>query len=156
MGTVARKKPAKKAEVTNGHLFEIIDTTCLEASTNLTYFVEDVSRTTKSRQVTQSLLEAAVRVKRLRDEADAAYKAFEAMAKKHHEDGGSFSSGRVAITFPETVRRSPKWKDEAIKVAGELAEERGEEFNVKEWVDMVIETYPTSTSQSVALVESEG
>jgi hypothetical protein len=103
----------------------------------------------------QKLLEFGVILENLGKAVTTTRKAFDAKALEHKAGEGSFEHGIVAITFPETERRSPKWKDEATDRARQLAEAAGEDFDPKKFAKEVTETYPVTVSRKVKLTVSE-
>ncbi len=102
----------------------------------------------------QKLLEFGVILERLAASVSKTRKAFDAKALGHKDTEGSFEHGKVAITFPETLRRSPKWKDEATDRARQLAEAEGEDFDPKAFVADIITNYPPTVIRKVKLTES--
>lgn len=103
----------------------------------------------------QKLLEFGVLLERLAASVSTTRKAFDKKALGHKDSEGDFEHGKVAITFPETLRRSPKWKDEATHRARQLAEAAGETFDPKVFNAEIIESYPTTVIRKVKLTVSE-
>jgi hypothetical protein len=72
----------------------------------------------------------------------------------HRDAGGTFEHGLFGIAFPETHKRSPKWKEEAIKLGRELALLKGETWNEDAFCRSIQESYPETTSVSSCITES--
>lgn len=157
MGTL-KKKAGKRNGNGNGTkiaaefagLLEDLDALQLEAATKAAMISESLEGVHTNWTFPQAALQAALVLKAIKEVAEGAYKEFEKRAKGHIEAGGSFEPGKVAITFPETTRRNPKWKDEALALAELL------EYNIDEYVEEVTDKYEPVTSVRVKLTESAG
>jgi hypothetical protein len=152
MAAIKRKPGAKSVLMETETMRSTAD--ALEESIGA--FSEKLDTLTPGATCDQSIMEVALMFHRIQEAAKKSYELFSEAAKVHKEKGGKFSLGRIAITFPERTERRPKWKEEAVKVAGELATVRGEGFSEEVFVQEVQAQYPATTSVSVKLVESEG
>lgn len=85
-----------------------------------------------------------------KDSADA----LEALAEAHHAAKGSFEHGRMAILFKPTSKRSPKWKDEAIRLGRDLAALKKEEFDEEAFVEAILKGYPSVPGSETKIIES--
>ena len=107
----------------------------------------------------QELLSAALTSRRLAQVLSTADKNFVAAVLRHNEAGASMQAPlmegapSVLVTLKETTRRTPAWKKEALAFAQELAEERGESFDVKSAEAEVLDRTEPKTSTSVKLEE---
>jgi len=61
----------------------------------------------------------------------------------------------VAITFPETTRRTPAWKAVAIDQAAKLSAHLNLGFAEQAWVDEIVAGTEPKTSVAVRLTRSE-
>ena len=68
-----------------------------------------------------------------------------------HSVDGKFETGKIAITFPQTIRRNPRWKEIAIGLRRELD---GGELDEKVYVTEITEDIEPSVSTRVKLTES--
>lgn len=158
MGTTLKKRAKKKNGNGNGTkiaaafatLSRQIDTLALEASTQCAMIEEGLEDVHRNWAFPQEALEAALILARLQKTVAAAYKKFEEQAKRHREAGGGFTDGRVAISFPETSSRRPKWKEEAVALA--VAAGKSEKAYIKE----VEQRTTPSTLVKVKLTENAG
>jgi hypothetical protein len=103
----------------------------------------------------QGVLEVGVLLERAAKMVKDAEGIFDDSAKLHKTTGGHFEIGRVAITFPETTKVSPKWKDEACIAGRALCEAKGTSYDEEVFVKSVQSKYPATTSVSVKLTKSE-
>lgn len=87
--------------------------------------------------------------------------AFSNFALERHKLGAGFAHETdpgdklVAVTFPSRAGAiTPKWREEAERIARELAEVKGETFDEKEWEAQIRSRYtPGAGSTSVKLEE---
>jgi hypothetical protein len=69
--------------------------------------------------------------------------------------GGRFELGALATKFDSSDKRSPKWKEEAIKLARAAAVARGDaSFDGEAWAKQIADSYPPTTSHSFEIIES--
>lgn len=110
-------------------------------------------------QEDQSFALSARRLVKLLTQND---KQFVAAVLRHRDDSGSFEkpltevigAPSVALSFKETIRRTPAWKKECLEVGKELADAMGEEWDAQVYEDSVLATYEPKTSISVQMEES--
>jgi hypothetical protein len=110
----------------------------------------------------QELQSFALTNRRLKDLFTTTDKNFATTVLKHKEAGGVFEkplteivgAPSVALSFKETIRRTPRWKEEAMTFAEELADSLGEQFDRPKAEAEVIERTEPKTSLSVRLDES--
>jgi hypothetical protein len=102
----------------------------------------------------QALLRAKLLLDGTLKKLKALGETIEARGKEHFTANGEFEPGKIAVTFPVTVRVAPKWKDEAIKLAEEKAELLDKEWDEAVYVKGVQESYPASESMKMKLTES--
>lgn len=152
-GVQAVYDAADKAEVAvQVHTVETLVKSVDSSLTGVQTFIESIE---SGVIFPQKLLEFGVLLERLAKSVATTRKAFDKKAVEHKTGEGSFEHGKVAITFPEAERRSPKWKDEATDRARQLAEAAGEEFDPKTFVAGVIDGYPATIIRKVKLTVSE-
>ena len=99
----------------------------------------------KGAVVSQSALRLRLLLGDIADSIGDLCKSFDAHVKAHYEAGGDFEGGKVAITFPSTAPACrPKWKEEAVRLAKELAALRGDVFDEVGFLNQIKEAYPAT------------
>jgi hypothetical protein len=110
-------------------------------------------------QEDQSFALSARRLVKLLTQND---KTFIAAVLRHRNDSGEFEkpltevtgAPSVALSFKETIRRTPAWKKECLEVAKELSVAMGDQWDEKVYEASVLDTYEPKTSISVQIEES--
>lgn len=74
--------------------------------------------------------------------------------KEFRKEGGVFEEGKYDALFPESSARSVKWKEEAIKLAEELATLKKLPWSSTEFVEGIQTKYPQNTSTRVQITEA--
>lgn len=69
-------------------------------------------------------------------------------------NGVAFEPGRFAVLFDTTYKSSPKWKEEAVRLARSLAALKGEAFDEESWATSIAASYPKLPSTSVEIAIS--
>lgn len=150
-----KKKPVKKkaAEVVNMDVSTFLDV-AEQFQVVCEAFDTEIGRESTVGVFTQSRLSIALLLERIKKIAEGTYKNFRDGALAHYELSGEFEHGAIAITFPQKTSRSPKWKQETIDRAREIALTEGSEFDETAFVTEVQDSYPATTSTSVKLTKS--
>jgi len=87
----------------------------------------------------------------------------DSLLKAHKAANGTYEPGAYTVVFSSTDKRSPKWKEEAVRLGREcfllrqeLAELRGEAFtevwDEKVFCAQIVAKYPPSTGSSVKVL----
>lgn len=73
----------------------------------------------------------------------------------HLEKGGRVEKGALLANLVTTEKRSPAWKDEAVKLASTLARRQRKKFDLDKFVAAVLKRTPTSTCSKVKITPAE-
>lgn len=73
----------------------------------------------------------------------------------HLEAGKPVERGALLATLAVTEKRSPAWKDEAVKLAGQLARKARRKFDLDKYVAAVLKRTPTSECKKVKILPAE-
>lgn len=84
----------------------------------------------------------------------AALKMLDERLKARRTASGGFEDGPLKVQYNASSKVSPKWKEEAVEVAGLLANAKGVPFVEDLYVDRVKKKYPASESISVSVVNA--
>ncbi len=107
--------------------------------------------------LSQSSLRTAWALKAIKSLAESATKLFDEAVKPW--DGKlseAFEPGELVIQIDNNPKRSPSWKDEAIKQAGKVAELQAVPFIEAVYIARVQDATPLADSKSVKIVEVTG
>ncbi len=150
MATATKKKTKAKAPKKLAgaarQLVEALASDVTDATDTVTRALEGL---TKNMNLSQDSLEAIILLQKMQKKMADVVKAFNKKAIAHKEDKGSFEHGRIAINFNVSAKRTPKWKDEAVKLAAENGEVE------KDFTDRILEATEKTYSTSVKLTISE-
>jgi hypothetical protein len=113
-----------------------------------------VEKLDESIQCPQALLRALIVAEAVEKAAKKLVSNLQTKFLAHADAQGAFEPGKIAVQITETSRRSVSWKDEAVRLGEELADEKGDEWDKKEFEKDISSKYPKSTSRKVSLVES--
>ena len=170
MGTVAKKtvtkpapKPAGKSmteqaamlraviPLTTNPLIDALALACSTATQELSLPVEK-----RNAMVHQDVLSAVLILWCAATDLKKSLEVIEGSLKAYKNASGAFEHGRFAILFKSVDKASPKWKEEAIKVAKALHEalNDGTVFDAAKWAEATASAYPKNTSVSLDIVES--
>ena len=159
MGTIAKKTPTKSDATPLAALAKSIPLATLDPALDVVYGLGDkvvayLLTLPRTALFPQLVLRFALVIDIAISRLEKYQEAIKGAVGAHYSSGGPFEVGKVAVTFPSSSKRSPKWKEEAQRLAHELANLKGEPFDAEKWADSVAGTYPLKESVSVKLVES--
>lgn len=123
---------------------------------------EDLTGLTKAGRFTQGMQQVSWLIRtRLKKLVDTADKLADSTILHHRDEKGPFAQPRamgdlpgVLITFKETERKSPQWKELAVEQAALVAELRGVPFDRKRFLDRILDGVTPKTSVKPQLTES--
>jgi len=159
----AAKKAAKKSAIKKiacpslDAITESIDGVITEddPGTALMQVAKHLASLTESDAVSQDALEAYDALKAIETAVKKAVSAAKEQLVRKRDQGLGFEPGEYIISFPETTRVAPLWKNEAIATATLLAEERGEVFVADEYIEEIHSKYEPKTSVNVRVDHAE-
>lgn len=144
------KKPVKKAATPTAIAGDLNPTV-----TKVTEALAPLLTGLESGPFPQELLSLYKAMEAHKARIEGVMKRIETEAKAHKGRKGVFQDGRFEATFPVTSRVSPKWKDEAMRLAEELAAEKDEAFLAEAVENDIKSKYPATTSTGFKVVKVE-
>jgi len=104
----------------------------------------------------QELLQAAFLLERIEKSAKKLTEVIEAAAVQHFKAGKSFQRGRYAATIEldKPGRKTPKWKEIAIKERTALCEKLSIPFDVEAYEKAILAVTDPSKKDAVTIVET--
>jgi hypothetical protein len=159
------KKPQKKGKATTSPILNVGDVSILSgdiqqmaeqfrAMLDAVEHVPNAESDDTAAIFTQDMMAMKLHVDAMTEAVSAAQDRFKEVAKKHYDENGVFESGQVAISFPEQSGTRPKWKDEALLQAKQVAGLQDKPFDEKDYLKTVTAKYPATVSRSVKLTVS--
>jgi len=118
--------------------------------------IKEINESDEPRVVPQSLLLALNQAVTMSKSLDKFWeKNGEPFLLDMKNSGASFEAGRATITFPISDRRSPKWKEEAVRLARQAFERDGEPFNEEQYCELMIAAAPPSGKVSAKITMAD-
>lgn len=106
-------------------------------------------------EVPQEILDAMDRVATVVDQMNTLHSAFKRRLLERAADGVKFQDGDVIVKIEESTRRTPSWKQEAIKQAEVAAEALGSLFVEETYVAGVMENAKVSKTKRLKLIRKD-
>jgi hypothetical protein len=102
----------------------------------------------------QDLQKAICLYHNMQEGAKKSWEAVQELAKGFRKAGGTFELGKYSPFFKAGSSRSVKWKEEALKLARELAELKKEAFSETDFEAKIQEGYPLKPTEGFVIVEA--
>jgi len=154
-GTKKKATRVRVAEDTQVKNLESVDTICVDAEEVATGLRDALIGVSQKLKMPQTLLQKMQRVQAAKKIIDGVLKTagMQLLAHSVEEGGEGFEDGALRVVHTNGGKRSPKWKDEAIRQAELVAKAKGRKFNADVFVDGIVGKTPVSDSPKVTLVE---